>query len=346
MKTQVLKFTAAALLLIGALSCQSLVEETEGSLQVRIAESKASLLPDTEDYVLSIKGANGETIYEGRYGDSPEEFELKAGTYTVSALSDSSDEARFDAPLFGDSEEVVVRAGEKIGASLLCTQVNCGLRLRPDARFTEAFPGGILYVKGNGGRLMYGYTEKRTGYFKPGKATISVSMSGKEQTLLSKQLNEATMLTLTLSASGAPEGITVKTDTARIWTDEDYVWGEDSPDKGIDGAMDVEQARESAGQEDVWVKGYVVGCAVSGSRYEFTAPFSKSTNILLGLRSGTSESQWCISVELKNKTIREALNLQDNPELKGKFVYIRGDLVSAYYGLPGLKNVSEFKLDY
>ncbi len=346
MKTQVLKFTAAALPLIGALSCQNLMDEPAGSLQVRIAESKASLLPDTEDYLLSIKGPDGDVIYEGRYGDSPEEFELKAGTYTVSALSDSSDEARFESPLFGDSEEVVVRPGEKIGASLLCTQVNCGLRLRPDARFTEAFPGGILYVTGNGGRLMYGYAEKRTGYFKSGKATISVSMSGKEQTLLSKQLTEAGMLTLTLSAPGTEEGISIRTDTARIWTEEGYVWEGEAPDKGIDGALDVEQARESAGQEDVWVKGYVVGCAVSGSRYEFTPPFSKSTNILLGLRSVTSESRWCISVELKNTSIREGLNLQDNPELKGKFVYIKGDLVSAYYGLPGLKNVSEFKLDY
>ena len=48
-------------------------------------------------------------------------------------------------------------------------------------------------------------------------------------------------------------------------------------------------------------------------------------------------------MELKNKKIREALYLQDNPELDGSFIYIKGDLVSSYYGLPGLKNVSEYK---
>ena len=194
---------------------------------------------------------------------------------------------------------------------------------------------------------MCGYGEKRTAYFKPGKATVTVSCSGNEQELLTRSLGEGEMLTLRLSASAdAAEGISVQTDTARRWMSESYRWGEGGADDEPSEAMDVMQAREEAGKTGVWVKGYIVGCAASSSRHEFDPPFSKSTNILLGLRSGTSDGRWCISVELKNKKIRESLNLQDNPELEGKQVYIKGDLVSSYYGLPGLKNVSEYRLDY
>lgn len=348
MKTRTLHLPAAALLCIGTISCNGLMDmQDKGSISVRISEGKSLSLPDTEDYILSVRSADGRTVYEGRFGDSPEELEVKKGTYTVSAVSEPFDEARFESPSFGDSKEVVVPAGGRVSASLLCTQVNCGLRLRPDRSFTDAFPDGILYIKGNGGRLMYGYGEKRTAYFKPGKATVTVSCSGNEQELLTRSLGEGEMLTLRLSASAdAAEGISVQTDTARRWMSESYRWGEDGAEDEPSEAMDVMQAREEAGKTGAWVKGYIVGCAASSSRHEFDPPFSKSTNILLGLRSGTSDGRWCISVELKNKKIRESLNLQDNPELEGRPVYIKGDLVPSYYGLPGLKNVSEYRLDY
>lgn len=348
MKTCTLNFPSAVLLCIGTVSCQGLADMQEGSISVRVVSSKSLDLPDTEDFILSITDGDGGTVYRGRFGDSPEEMQVKSGTYTVSAASGTFEEAKFEAPLLADSKEVYVGAGEKVSASLLCTQANCGIRLKAEESFTDAFPDGILYIKGNGGRLMYGYSEKRTGYFKPGKVTISVSSDGKEQTLLSREVEEGEMLTLNLSAtSDSAEGISIQTDTARHWTSGSYTWGDESrDDDGLLDALDITQARESAGEKGVWVKGYIVGCAASASKLEFNPPFSKATNILLGLRSVTSEGKWCISVELKNKKIREALNLQDNGEIDGSFVYIKGDLVSSYYGLPGLKNVTGYKLDY
>ena len=38
------------------------------------------------------------------------------------------------------------------------------------------------------------------------------------------------------------------------------------------------------------------------------------------------------------------LNLVDNPGLLGKRVCLRGDIVESYFGLVGIKNVTEFQL--
>jgi hypothetical protein len=49
-------------------------------------------------------------------------------------------------------------------------------------------------------------------------------------------------------------------------------------------------------------------------------------------------------VELKKGAARDALNLVDNPQVLGHTVWLKGDLVESYYGIPGLKNVTEFAL--
>ena len=42
--------------------------------------------------------------------------------------------------------------------------------------------------------------------------------------------------------------------------------------------------------------------------------------------------------------MREALNLASNPSNLGKKLYLKGDIVSAYYGIPGIKNISDYIL--
>ena len=78
MKTRTLHLPAAALLCIGTISCNGLMDmQDKGSISIRISESKSLSLPDTEDYILSVRSADGRTVYEGRFGDSPEELEVK-----------------------------------------------------------------------------------------------------------------------------------------------------------------------------------------------------------------------------------------------------------------------------
>ena len=51
-----------------------------------------------------------------------------------------------------------------------------------------------------------------------------------------------------------------------------------------------------------------------------------------------------MSVQLSSGAIRDALNLVDNPGLLGTQVWIKGDIVAAYYGIPGIQSISEYSL--
>ena len=50
-----------------------------------------------------------------------------------------------------------------------------------------------------------------------------------------------------------------------------------------------------------------------------------------------------MSVQLSQGDIRNALNLIDNPNLLGKKIYLKGDIVEAYYKLPGIQNLSDYR---
>ena len=108
---------------------------------------------------------------------------------------------------------------------------------------------------------------------------------------------------------------------------------------------DVLEARERAGEDDVWVLGYIVGVASGSRRIVFGGPFSKNTNLVLGFRDTTTVRDDCLSVQLPSGPIRDALNLVDHPDLAGREIYIKGDLVDAYYGIPGLKSPSDYWMD-
>ena len=165
-----------------------------------------------------------------------------------------------------------------------------------------------------------------------------------EQPLFTRTLREQQILSVNISASvgEGSGGISLQIDTSRIRFTENYLYGNDDASE-IENAMSVMQARERAGEEDVWVCGYIVGVATATGKISFEPPFGKDTNIALGLRSGTSDKDYCITVELKSGAIRDGLNLMSNPDLLGRRVYMKGDLVSSYYGIPGLKNVSEYQ---
>ena len=63
---------------------------------------------------------------------------------------------------------------------------------------------------------------------------------------------------------------------------------------------------------------------------------------MLASKSSCREKDDCISVQLNSGKIRDALNLVDNPSLLGKKIYLKGDIVEAYYGIPGVQAISEY----
>lgn len=334
-----------------------LPEDGFGELRIAFAGGQDVLtragltVPDTSDFILTVKDSEGKSIYEGAYGDSPESMMLESGNYTVSVVSEEFSRPAFSAPQFGDEQCVVVPAGGVVDLKLVCRQINAGIRLRIASEFLDAYPDGVLLLKSSLGRLVYGYSEKRTAYFKPGDVSLVLNEGGKDKLLMTRELKAQEVLDLKVAVaaaesvpSGASGRVTVAVDTARNWLSETYVIGGNDKGGGTYDAMTVQEALSSIGSEGVWVSGYIVGGDLSSSSASFEKPFSSRTNILIGARSSTSSRTSCLSVQLAAGDVRNALNLVDNPFLLGRKVCLRGDVVEAYYGLPGIKNITEFEL--
>lgn len=144
-----------------------------------------------------------------------------------------------------------------------------------------------------------------------------------------------------------PGGFSISVDTARVWYEDSYTIGSGSgaaPGSTMETAFSVSQAKENIDAKDVWVCGYIVGGDMTSSKtgISFEPPFTSATNIAIASRSSVSDKSSCLSVKLVSGEIRNALNLVDNPSLLGRKVYLKGDLVSAYYGIPGIQNISEY----
>lgn len=355
-------FRAAAVLqLCLCLSACGLPDDENGSkghLRISFDDSVGVLtkagesLPDTSDFLLNITDASGKTVYDGRFGACPESLDVSAGSYVVKALSSEFSKPAFSAPQYGDEVCVIVPSGGTADVKLSCVQLNAGVRLDVDGSFLTGCPDGSLFLSSSQGKLLYSYSEDRIAYFSPGQVSLILSQGGKDEVLLTRNLQARQVLVLGVSvakdASGTTfqglGGISVAVDTSKVWIEDDYVIG-GSSGKGAssDDAMTVALAISNGPVEDVWVSGYVVGGDLTSAAASFDGPFKSRTNVLLGPKSSTKDRSACIAVQLPSGKVRDALNLVDNPEVLGCKVCLKGDIVEAYYGLVGLKNVEAFE---
>lgn len=351
------RLLSVAALSLFVFSCNILGESfgKEGILRVSFAPGQEILtrsgieIPDTSDFILTVKNSKGTVMYEGPFGASPEEMALKSGSYTVSIISEEFRKPAFSSPQFGDEQCVLVTSGEVTDIRLLCTQINSGIRLSIDDGFLAEYPHGAFLLKSSFGKLLYSYSEKRVAYFTPGSISLILTNKGRDEVLMTKVLQAQEILELRVSVTGSDKpsnsqnskGISVAVDTSRVWLSENYVLGAGG---GSRETLSVSQAYDKVGEEGVWVCGYVVGGDLTSSSASFDRPFSSRTNLLIGPRSTTSEKSSCLSVQLPSGNIREELNLVDNPHLLGRKICLKGDIVEAYYGITGIKNISEYEL--
>lgn len=366
MKRKIVRLPSVAAFVAGCffmphlwVSCDLLGTNSEKTGELRIAFSADqseitrtdSGMPDTCDFILTVTDSKGKVLYGGPFGACPESLLVPEGSYVVSAVSGEFSKPAFSAPQYGDEQCVVVPRGGVADVRLVCRQVNAGVRLRIAPEFLDVYPQGVLFLKSDDGKLMYGYKEKRIAYFNPGNVSLMLSDGGVDKVLMSRTLMAQEILTLGVGAAsadspgqGASSGISVSVDTSRNWISDNYViGGKPGGGSGPSNALTVQQALASVGDEDVWVCGYVVGGDLTSASASFGAPFASKTNLLLGPRSGTSSKASCLSVQLPDGEVREALNLVDNPGLWGKKIFVKGDIVAAYYGIPGLKNTDEYE---
>ena len=357
MKRKMLTCVAVLGTIVLPTACETLFVGSRGEMVINFAErsyesTKAAYsLPDTNDFVLEVTDASGKLVYGGKFGAAPEKMELPAGNYGVKVYSNEFKAPAFDLPQYGDYQLVKLNSGSYVKVNLLCSQLNAGIRLKTDSSFLTAYPGGLLYVKSPDGKLLYAYRETRIAYFNPGQVSVVLYNNGTEETLLSRTLASQQVLTVNISAvapsgSASERGINIEIDTSRVWTSENYVIGADK-DKGAEpsNAYSVVSAKENIGDEDVWVYGYIVGgdLTSSSSGISFETPFSSRTHLAIAAKSSVTSKSSCMSVFLPDGEIRDELNLCDHPENLGRQVFIRGDIVSAYFGIPGVKNLSEYK---
>jgi len=265
-----------------------------------------------------------------------------------------------------------VESGKACAVRLSCAQLNAGVKLNIKETFLVNYPNAILYLKSGTGSLAYALDEKRTAYFKPGMITLSMTNDSQTTTLLTRILEAQQMLTINVNAGYAtsstgtgtgsgtsdeqlPEGLSIEVDTSRNWISETIVVDENSGSGGyagsdgseISNAYSVGEAKSiaaSGGEKNVWVYGYIVGGDCSSSSCSFSAPFTSATNLVIAAKTSCVDKSSCLSVELAKGDIRNALNLVDHPEYLGRQVFIKGNIVSAYYGIPGVKSLSAYSL--
>lgn len=350
------KFCLLVLLCLAGCESFNLHKNGDGQLRISFASEVSELtrssseLPDTSSFILSIKDSKGKVIYDGKYGDCPESIDVGAGSYVVRAVSSEFEIPEFDAPQYGDEQCVVVPEGGSADVKLLCRQMNSGVRLRIARDFLTYCPDGVLFLKSDQGKLMYGYSEKRIAYFLPGRVSLMLSSGGKDEILMSRTLLAQEILSLGVSvaatgSSSKETRVSVAVDTTRNWVEDSYIiGGSNNIGSDISDAMTVLQAQSAAGSKDVWVCGYIVGGDLTSASASFDEPFSSRTNILLGPKSSTADKDACLSVQLPAGELRDALNLVDNPQLLRRKVYIYGDIVDAYFGIPGIKNVTQYSM--
>ncbi len=335
-----------------------------------VAETKAASgeRVDTNSFILSVTAADGTSVYSGKYGDSPEKFSLTPGSYVVKVVSCEFSKPAFASPQYGDEQCVVVPSGSEIGVKLSCTMKNCGVRLNIASGFLTTYPESTLFLSAADGRLLYSYSEKRIAYFNSGKISLLLVNNSSNKTLMSRKLSSGEVLSLAVkvasSSSGGSSsttsgsGISISVDTTKTWIRDSYTIGgsssggdsSDGSSSGTSGgkgstdsdALTISQAKACVGETGVWVSGYIVGGDLTSANASFSAPFKARSNILLGPRSSSSSRESCLSVQLSEGDARDELNLVDNPEMLGAEVILCGDIVSAYYGMTGLKNITDF----
>ena len=89
----------------------------------------------------------------------------------------------------------------------------------------------------------------------------------------------------------------------------------------------------------IWVKGYIVGAASGRPKtLELAPPFTVKTALLLADDPQESSINNVISVRLAAGKYRDALNLVDNPDNKGKCIAIYG-IQKTYLNMPGIYNI-------
>lgn len=103
---------------------------------------------------------------------------------------------------------------------------------------------------------------------------------------------------------------------------------------------DVVKINNGLGNDEFWVKGYIVGCAANGG--VISTGDDVASNIAIG--DAADQTAGVVPVELPSGDIREAVNIKDNTGNKGKLIKVHGQLTS-YFLFTGVKGIDDYEFD-
>lgn len=303
---------------------------------------KSSVNTDTNNFILSIYSTEGERVYEGAYGSRPQEIVVTAGSYDVSIYSVKFTPPKYDAPQFGDRQTVVVADGQQARISFSCKQLNAGLKMKFTNDFIAKFPNKGVVVVQDGKQEPYDYTQNKYIYLDPHNFSIVYNKNGTDTLLLEKTLQGGQMVTMTLSYNESHTTasiFSVQIDTTRDWLSFNYNVGLKIPS----GALTIPEAVEAIG-EKVKVFGYILGGDPSTSSIRVGPPFESKSSLVIATSMSERNRKNMMVVELPSGTVRDGLNLVNNPHLLGSPVVVTGTITESYYGYPGIKSTKSYTL--
>ena len=196
-------------------------------------------------------------------------------------------------------------------------------------------------ISGDNGYLTYSSDETRTGYFLPGTVYISILADGQTINGGTITLEAKDMVTITLQPKEIPSGglsIELSIDeTVNNREIEIVVDPENTGENSETNPYSVAQALVRPDETAVWVTGFIVGARTTGGWSN-----DSQTNIVIADIAGESDLNNCMAIQLPTGSIRNELNIVDNPSNVNKKILLNGNLVS-YFGR-GIQNVTSYRI--
>ncbi len=319
------------------------IEEVHENFYSDGTHLKSNINTDTNNFILTIYSTEGEKVYDGRYGERPQEIVVTPGGYEIGLYSKRFTPPMYDSPVFGDIQTIVVGENEQAKVSFKCTQINAGVKFSFANDFIARFPGSGIYMAQGDEQLAYDYSQTKYAYVSTDEFNVLYKNDGKDTVLLAKSLSAGQMVHLKLSYSASRTTASVfkiEIDTTREWLSYNHNVGLKIPT----GALSIEEAKSHIGEKNIMVFGYIFGGDPTSNSIRIGPPFESRTSIVIAPSMSERNRNKMFVVELPSGAVRDALNLVVFPENLGRPVVVTGTIVESYYGHPGIKNTKSYTL--
>lgn len=320
--------------------------------------TKATGLVDVNDFTLIVKTEEGVTVDSLRVGEAAQGLDLAKGTYALEARSCVFEAPAFDLPCYYGATQFEVTGSASQTVSLVCTQVNAGIRVVFDPEFAEVYGTDDYYLTvtdvSQDSLIFNAQTQNRWGYFRPGGVRVKLYVDEKYLSGLLQVLNPRTKTLLTVY----PEDLALTPVLWEIGVDETVVdatfsWDLNGTSEMADGlspatALNVSQLQQFAPLlegEQAWVTGYIVSGSISSGKVKFSPEGAGASHLALADDPEEEASSACVAIQLSTGTEpRNLLALDSHPALYKQRVWVKGTVDLSYLGLIGLEKTTQARL--